>query len=119
MTSRLMQPQPAPIPNEDISLWNLVRQDLISLMLNFDPMPLIDDAQERDEFGFQQYGTHLQAHNGRDFDADAYQECLDMVVYLRGWYEECRNVHTWSIYMNSLQLLREIYDVSHKLEKAS
>jgi hypothetical protein len=37
----------------------------------------------RDQSGFEQYGTHLQAFNGRDALQDAYEEALDLVVYLR------------------------------------
>lgn len=39
--------------------------------------------QERDRIGRERYGTPLQAHNGRDALVDAYQEALDLVVYLR------------------------------------
>ena len=33
--------------------------------------------------GFENYGTFLEAHNGRDALVDAYQEAIDMVFYLR------------------------------------
>lgn len=33
--------------------------------------------------GRRKYGTPLQAHNGRDPLVDAYQEALDLCVYLR------------------------------------
>jgi hypothetical protein len=33
--------------------------------------------------GVRKYGTPLQAHNGRDGLMDAYQEALDLAVYLR------------------------------------
>jgi len=42
------------------------------------------DMTERDIFGAEKYGTRLQPGNGRDFLIDAYQEALDLVVYLRG-----------------------------------
>jgi len=41
------------------------------------------DMQERDAMGQRKHKTRLQAHNGRDALIDAYQEALDMVVYLR------------------------------------
>ena len=44
---------------------------------------VIDDMVERKAFGLKKYGTELQAHNGRDALVDAYQEALDLVVYLR------------------------------------
>ena len=38
---------------------------------------------ERDRQGQQRYGTRLRGHNGRDPLVDAYQEALDLCVYLR------------------------------------
>ena len=61
-------PEPMPTPNHHPAVWDLV----------------IADMQERDRIGDQKYGTRLQPHNGRDFLVDAYQESLDLVVYLRG-----------------------------------
>lgn len=46
------------------------------------------DMQERDRLGRERYGTPLQPHNGRDALVDAYQEALDLVVYLRQAIEE-------------------------------
>lgn len=40
------------------------------------------DMRERDALGRTRYGTPLTSHNGRDHLIDAYQECLDMSVYL-------------------------------------
>lgn len=42
------------------------------------------DIAARDKFGVAKYGTRLKPHNGRDYLTDAYQEALDLVVYLRG-----------------------------------
>lgn len=66
--------QPPPIPNQSRPVWELV----------------IDDMRERDHVGRQRYGTPLQTHNGRDPLVDAYQEALDLVVYLRQAIEERR-----------------------------
>lgn len=41
------------------------------------------DIQARVEAGLQKYGTKLQTHNGRDALMDAYQEAIDLVMYLR------------------------------------
>ena len=38
---------------------------------------------ERAAAGVQKYGTPLQTHNGRDALWDAYQEALDLAMYLR------------------------------------
>lgn len=49
-----------------------------------DILPLvIGDLKDRDQVGTRKYGTTLQAGNGRDPLIDAYQECLDMAMYLR------------------------------------
>lgn len=60
--------QPAPVSNNGPAVWGLV----------------INDMAGRDNFGKQKYGTQLQPNNGRDFLMDAYQEALDLAVYLRG-----------------------------------
>jgi hypothetical protein len=62
-----IEDQPPPIPNDHTSVWDLV----------------IADMAERDRIGVLRYGTPLQPHNGRDALVDAYQECLDLAVYLR------------------------------------
>lgn len=64
--------QPPPIANDSLPVWELV----------------IADMRERDSVGRQRYGTPLQTNNGRDALVDAYQEALDLVVYLRQAIEE-------------------------------
>lgn len=59
--------EPAPIPNDGPSMHDLV----------------IDDMRSRKQFGLAKYGTPLQAQNGRDPLRDAYEEVLDLAVYLR------------------------------------
>ena len=41
------------------------------------------DIAARKHIGIANYGQPLQAHNGRDALWDAYEECLDLAVYLR------------------------------------
>lgn len=48
----------------------------------------MDDMRERHVVGVERYGTPLQAFNGRKALVDAYQECLDLAVYLRQEIEE-------------------------------
>jgi hypothetical protein len=45
---------------------------------------VLADLQERLAIGIQRYGTGLQPHNGRDMLRDAYDEAMDLTVYLRG-----------------------------------
>lgn len=59
--------QPKPKKNKLPAVWDLVLKDI----------------KERDDFGIKKYGTRLQPHNGRDVLQDAYEEALDLVVYLR------------------------------------
>ncbi len=66
------EPEPTPVSNERTPVWELV----------------IADMEERNRIGTEKYGTPLQAHNGRDALVDAYQEGLDLVVYLRQEIEE-------------------------------
>lgn len=46
------------------------------------------DLDRRKAFGLLKYGTLLQAGNGRDALKDAYEEVLDLAVYLRQAIEE-------------------------------
>lgn len=68
----LLEPEPAPVPNKSPAIWDLV----------------IADMAQRDVDGQRKYGTRLQANNGRDALVDAYQEALDLCVYLRQVIEE-------------------------------
>jgi len=46
------------------------------------------DLKDRAETGRRKYGTYLEASNGRDALMDAYQEALDLCMYLRQEIEE-------------------------------
>jgi len=59
--------QPKPTPNNNPAVWDLVLSDMAA----------------RDKLGQARYGTRLQPHNGRDTLKDAYEEALDLAVYLR------------------------------------
>jgi hypothetical protein len=49
---------------------------------------VIKDMKDRREMGIKKYGVPLQTNNGRDALIDAYQELLDLLVYLRQEIEE-------------------------------
>lgn len=66
--------QTAPVANGSTPIWELV----------------ITDMATRDKTGRERYGTPLQAGNGRNSLQDAYEEALDLVVYLRTRIEEDR-----------------------------
>lgn len=63
----LNAPQPAPRPSPDPACWDLV----------------LADIAQRDAFGAKKYGQRLTPNDGRDSLIDAYQEALDLAVYLR------------------------------------
>jgi len=63
----LKEPEPIKPPNGGVYIWDLVIKDMI----------------ERDSMGTEKYGTRLQPFNGRGALVDAYQEVLDLAVYLR------------------------------------
>lgn len=44
---------------------------------------VLSDIRERAETGKRKYGTYLETHNGRNALWDAYQEAIDLVMYLR------------------------------------
>jgi hypothetical protein len=67
LLDKLQRPQPGPTPTGGVPIWDLVVADMMA----------------RDHLGRQRYGTPLQAHNGRDALQDAYEEALDLAVYLR------------------------------------
>jgi hypothetical protein len=50
-----------------------------------------DDLEERLKIGIERYGQPLQAFNGRDSLRDAYEEVLDLAVYLRNAIYEQEN----------------------------
>jgi len=49
------------------------------------PMPI---KNERRDIGIKRYGTALQPFNGRNMLQDAYEEALDLAIYLRGCIAE-------------------------------
>jgi hypothetical protein len=67
--------QPLPVKNNRVDIQTLVTNDIT----------------ERRKLGIERYGTALQAHNGRDMLRDAYEEALDLTIYLRGCIEERDN----------------------------
>jgi hypothetical protein len=76
IVTKRIEDQPAP-RGDGTPVWDLV----------------ISDMKERDALGRQRYGTPLRTHNGRDALVDAYQEILDLAVYVRQELEERRSIH--------------------------
>lgn len=49
---------------------------------------VIKDLEDRAEVGEKRYGEKLKTFNGRSALTDAYQEAIDLVMYLRQLIEE-------------------------------
>ena len=64
--------QPKPTPNGNMAIVDLVLIDML----------------ERKKAGVEKYGVALQPFNGRNSLQDAYEEALDLAIYLRQVLEE-------------------------------
>lgn len=86
-----LEPEPSPQPNGKPSVWEAVIEDtkrfysMFSCLGNYDRRidGLLSDMKLRDKQGREKYGTPLQPFNGRNALRDAYQEALDLCVYLK------------------------------------
>lgn len=82
--------EPPPTPRLDLTAtWDLIILD----MEQREPEPelkaaVLADMRERDAIGTAKYNVRHTAFNGRDHLVDAYQEALDLAVYLRAEMEE-------------------------------
>lgn len=60
--------QPLPVRRDDLP----AIQDLV-----------VKDIENRKAIGLARYGQYLKAHDGRDALLDAYEEAMDLSIYLR------------------------------------
>ena len=74
--------QPLPTPNNSRSVQSLVRADLLDAVIPV-AADVIEDLIDREQLGIERYGVSVQPFNGRDCLLDAYQELLDLAVYLK------------------------------------
>jgi len=99
-------PQPSPQNQGGPPLWPMIIRELGESELD---RLLAADMLQRHEFGVAKYGVPLVASNGRDHLADAYQETLDGVVYLRAAAINRFNcTYTYAAYSEMLELARRI-----------
>ncbi len=103
----LNEPQPAPKPGAT-DVWPLVIADVLQNMPAVIAADLAADMRERDAAGRQKYGTPLQAENGRDHLVDAYQEALDLCVYLRAAWMTASEPRLWARYLMALRLVVDL-----------
>lgn len=88
-----------PVTETEAELVYRLRSELEAIAAGEQPPPrvsttrpvwelVVEDMHARDQLGRKRYGVPLQAGNGRDSLRDAYEEALDLVVYLRQAIEE-------------------------------
>lgn len=92
---------------------------------------VVNDMKERDNLGRQRYNTPLRAWNGRDALVDAYQEVLDLAVYMRQELEERKSIQEICNHIslipgiedcttqNVIETIGEIEERVHMLENAN
>jgi hypothetical protein len=97
--------QHAPVANTSTPIFELALHDLAGLDgVDERVVQLVaGDIRDRAEIGRARYGVYLQAHNGRDVLRDAYEEALDLAMYLRQAISE--QVAVVTLYMDALHLL--------------
>jgi hypothetical protein len=93
MSIAVDQQQTPQNPPQGVPTWDLVRMDLDARRRRQErPTPVLDavyeEAGERDRMGREKYGVPLMTNNGRDSLVDAYQESMDLAVYLRNFAAE-------------------------------
>ncbi len=75
--------QQSPVGTDGPHIHDLAAEDLRTWWFAAGAELVAEDLAGRKAIGVARYGQPLQAHNGRDALRDAYEEALDLVVYLR------------------------------------
>jgi hypothetical protein len=96
MSNRLLNPQPAPAPQQiSENVWEEVIWTFEeNIRFDFKPHEIslcrrvLQDMKDRNQQGIQKYGVPLVTFNGRNPLVDLYQELLDAVVYTEQYLME-------------------------------
>lgn len=64
------------------------------------------DMKARDRMGARKYGLRHQSDNGRDHLVDAYQEVLDLALYIRAEIEKRKKRRAAARRRRALELVR-------------
>jgi hypothetical protein len=59
---------------------------------------IISDLKNRSEIGYKKYGHYLESFNGRNSLQDAYEESLDMCMYLKQSILETKTIKKLFLY---------------------
>lgn len=85
--SSYLKPQPPPTATDSAAVWPQVVDHARRFFDEPHEAQLLEllatDMEGRDAFGRQKYGMPVRVDNGRDHLTDAYQEALDLCVYLK------------------------------------
>ena len=111
--------QAPPIPNDEPAVWPAVIGNLLANTPQGTlALSVATDMADRDQMGFERYGTHLQPYNGRDNLLDAYQELLDASVYLKAHLLEEHDSEVARAYQSVLGLIITIKAAMVRREQA-
>jgi len=94
--------------SQDVTAWLIERLDT----------PLIDALLERRAVGVRKYGIPLTTHNGRDPLIDAYQEALDLVVYLAQWDAERRLTEASELTFLAVAIAEQLHRIVRGVDDA-
>jgi hypothetical protein len=114
-------PQPAPIKRNTTPIHDLVIIDLIDSSYASGRELLMKELNDRKAIGLAEYGTPLQAHNGRDCEKDSIEEMADMICYLKQGMMEGKD-YLQDIYWRAVALavdtinLRAIHQQQNELK---
>jgi len=93
-------PQPIPRKSNGNSIHDLVIIDMITMP---NSQLLSKEIWERRSIGLVEYGTTLQAGNGRDCETDAIEEMADSICYLKQGIIEGKD-YLIPIYLRAISL---------------
>jgi len=113
--------QEKPKPGCGIAAWDLVFIDIraraeSAICCSEAAKRIIRDGLARDAMGKAKYGQRLQAGDGRDHIVDAYQEVLDLAVYLRQEIDECEQRGNSGRLFASRRLYEKAIDIVFEIE---
>lgn len=102
-------PQPPPADGQDLVLLMVVK-DVIDSSGSQTAFRMTRDLMARAEMGRAKYGVMLHTCNGRDALMDAYQEALDLVMYMRQKLAEKPSLRLQAEYLKAIELAQFLSD---------
>lgn len=78
---------------------------------------VVSDMVERNEFGAKKYGKYLTTNSGENFLQHAYEEALDLAVYLKGKIMEQQEKDQINTELTFIQKQTPFHSLEEKAEK--